>query len=67
MNPCCSLVSILCLFKNKSDLLCINFSRGMENTDTKNIGLQFCMNCLSPFLNRGFIFVFFIMSGKIPV
>ena len=39
MNPCCLLVSILCLFKNKSNLLYINFSRGLENTNGMDIGL----------------------------
>jgi len=46
-------------FLNKSSLLYINFSKGLENTYTIDTSL-------SPFLNKGFIFAFFIMSGKVP-
>ena len=39
MNPCCLQVNILFLFKNNSNLLCITFSKDLENTDSMYIVL----------------------------
>jgi hypothetical protein len=39
MNPCCSQVNILYLFKNNRNLLRITFSKGLENTDSVDISV----------------------------
>ena len=48
-------------------LLYITFSRILEKVGSKDIGLQFNMTVLSPFLRIGVILEYFKREGNIPV